>query len=38
MDLIIRVRIERISRSGRSIESGNVIARLSADAGEKAAR
>src|SRR5258706_487020 len=32
-----RVRVPRISQSGDRIEPGDVIARLSADAGEKAA-
>ena len=31
---IVRVRVERISQTGRGIEPGDVIARLSADAGE----
>ena len=38
MDIIVRVRIERIRRSGRSIEPGDAIARLSADVCESAAR
>ena len=30
----VRVRVERISQAGRGIEPGDVVARLSADAGE----
>src|SRR5437867_1156528 len=33
-----RVRVERIGQAGGGIESGDVVARLSADAGESAAR
>src|SRR6266702_162410 len=41
MDKIVRVRVERIRRSGGGIEPGDAVARLSADAirsAEKAAR
>ncbi len=31
-DKLVRVRVERVSRSGRGIEPGDAIARLSADA------
>ena len=34
----VRVRVERISQSGRGIEPGDAVARLSADGGESAAR
>ena len=37
-DSIVRVRVERISQAGRGIEPGDAVARLSADAGETAAR
>ena len=38
MDITVRVRVERISQAGGGIEPGDVVARLSADAGETAAR
>ena len=37
-DITVRVRIERIGRAGGGIEPGKEIARLAADAGERAAR